>query len=56
MDRRSFLKAAAAVAVSSPGVGPLGKSRGSLVNDLHSHDWYRHYRSMFADALKSGTS
>jgi len=36
MDRRSFLKAAAALAVSSPSVGPLGKSRGTLVNDLHS--------------------
>jgi FAD/FMN-containing dehydrogenase len=36
MDRRSFLKAAAALAVSSPSVRALGKSGGVLVNDLHS--------------------
>ena len=36
MDRRSFLKASAALVVSSPSAGMLGKSRGTLVNDLHS--------------------
>jgi FAD/FMN-containing dehydrogenase len=36
MDRRSFLKAAAALVVSSRGLRALGKSGGVLVNDLHS--------------------
>jgi FAD/FMN-containing dehydrogenase len=36
MDRRSFLKAAASLVVSSPSIGTLGKPRGVLVNDLHS--------------------
>lgn len=36
MDRRTFLKAAATLLASSPSTEALGKTRGALVNDIHS--------------------